>query len=294
MKKSVFLLLGTLLVTNAAAREVDRRLDADPEGRVTVSNVAGEIEIIGWDRKEVHVEGTIGDDVKELIFDRDGKHTWIKVKVKEKGWGHKDVSADLVIHVPTASSLDVSTVSADIDVDDVTGEQELQAVSGDIETQVYQQDCQVETVSGDIDVTGDKKALEAELSSVSGDIVMQNVSGDIEAEVVSGDIDVAYGSFDRVQMETVNGDIEFNGNLRKNGKMDIESVNGSVDIDFVGPVSAEFELETFNGRIKNCFGPKAERTSKYAPGWELVFDEGSGNGRVSIATLNGDVSFCKE
>jgi hypothetical protein len=64
-------------------------------------------------------------------------------------------------------------------------------------------------------------------------------------------------------------------------------------VDFEGDVSARFDIETFNGAIRNCFGPEAVRTSKYAPGRELKFTEGSGSGRVSIQTLNGSLRLCK-
>ena len=76
--------------------------------------------------------------------------------------------------------------------------------------------------------------------------------------------------------------------------MSVETVNGSVDVEFVGDVSARINIETFNGGIRNCFGPKAERTSKYAPGWELDFTEGDGDGRVDISTMNGRVTLCKK
>ncbi|NIV17484.1 MAG: hypothetical protein GWN47_03550, partial [Woeseiaceae bacterium] len=77
------------------------------------------------------------------------------------------------------------------------------------------------------------------------------------------------------------------------GRLDVETVNGDVDIEFAGDVSARFDIETFNGDIRNCFGPEAERVSKYAPGYELKFTEGGGSGRVTIETLNGDLRLCK-
>ncbi|MDE0755233.1 MAG: hypothetical protein OSB26_11330 [Woeseiaceae bacterium] len=73
----------------------------------------------------------------------------------------------------------------------------------------------------------------------------------------------------------------------------VRCVNGSVDVDFNGDVSAEINIETFNGSIRNCFSPDAVKMSKYAPGRELDFTEGSGNGRVKIRTLNGSVRLCK-
>ena len=76
--------------------------------------------------------------------------------------------------------------------------------------------------------------------------------------------------------------------------MDVESINGDAIIMLVGPVNAEIEIETFNGDIDNCFGPQAQRTSKYAPGRELKFTAGDGNGEIRIKTLNGDVTLCKK
>ena len=74
----------------------------------------------------------------------------------------------------------------------------------------------------------------------------------------------------------------------------METVNGDIDVEFSGDVSAKFEVDTFNGQIRNCFGPKAVKTSKYLNSVELVFTEGSGDGRVEISTMNGDVSICKK
>ena len=76
--------------------------------------------------------------------------------------------------------------------------------------------------------------------------------------------------------------------------MELETINGSVDVEFRGDISARFSISTFNGRIRNCFGPEPERTSKYTPGYDLDFTEGSGSGRVSINTLNGSLRLCKD
>lgn len=295
MKKIAFVVFATLLASAASAdEEINQTLDADKNGQVNVSNLSGSVEVIGWNRSQVEVTGELGDDVEEFVFERSGKKTTIKVRVPERSWGHKDVSSDLIIRVPLGSSLDVSTVSADIDVEDVRGEQELTSVSGDITTKAFAEDVSAETVSGDVDLEGDGSDGEWELSSVSGDVTADGLSGDVGAEVVSGDVEVSGGSFDRVKLESVNGDIVFNGGLRENGDMDVETVNGSVEVEFTGVVSARFDLETFNGRIRNCFGPKAERTNKHAPGWELSFTVGDGDGRVSIETLNGSLDVCKE
>ena len=277
-----------------ADRDVSESLNAADDGRVSISNTSGAIEVEGWSRNQVEVTGTIGDDVEELIFERNGDNVRIKVKIPESKGRYSDASADLTIRVPANSSIDVATISADIDVQGVLGEQDLQAISGDIDVEGFGSDIDVETVSGDVEVQGDGKSARTDLQSVSGDVSASNVAGDVDLESVSGDIGIVDSSVERGDFETVNGDITFRATLERSGRLDIETVNGGVDVEFVGDVSARFDIETFNGRIRNCFGHKPERTSKYAPGWELSFTEGSGDGRVTIATLNGGVNVCKD
>jgi DUF4097 and DUF4098 domain-containing protein YvlB len=294
MNKVALTLFGFLMVSPALAEGIDQTQDADAKGQVEIFNLAGDIEIVGWNRKQIQVTGELGSDVEEFIFERSGKSTTIKVKVPDRSHGRKNVTSELFIRVPAGSSIDVSGVSTDITVEGVQGEQDLQTVSGDIETEVFSADVDVETVSGDVDAGGSNKIGEARLETVSGDVMAEGLSGDIKAGTVSGDVEILEGDFDRAELETVNGDINFDGALRPDGKLEIETVNGDVDVSFAGNVSARFDIETFNGRIRNCFGPDATRTSKYAPGWELNFTEGSGEGRVTIATLNGGVRVCKD
>jgi DUF4097 and DUF4098 domain-containing protein YvlB len=294
MNKVALILIGVLLATPALAGKIDQTQDADANGEVDIFNLSGSIEIIGWNRKQIQVTGTIGDDVEEFVFERNGKSTTIKVKVPDRRHGHIDVSSELIIRVPQGSSIDVSSVSCDIEVEGVQGEQELQTVSGDIETEIFAADVDAETVSGDVDAEGSNKDTEVKLETVSGDVSAEGLSGELKAGSVSGDVDVVQGDFSRARIETVNGDITYSAALRSGGKLDVETVNGTVDVTLLGDVSARFDIETFNGRIRNCFGPEAERTSKYAPGWELSFTEGGGEGRVNIATLNGGLRLCKK
>lgn len=292
MKKlSAILLLGTALAMPAMAEEVNRKLEAAPDGHVHISNISGSISVKGWSRDAVEVTGELGRNVEELVFERSGDKITIRVKVPRKS--SRGIESDLYIQVPEQSSLDVGTVSADIEVDEVFGDQNLSTVSGDIEADAVAADITAVAVSGDVEVNGDRKEAETRANSVSGDVTLFRVAGDIAAESVSGDIIIDEGAFDRVNMNTVNGEILFQSELRDGGKLKAETVNGSVDIEFVGKIEGRFEVDTFNGDIDNCFGPKAKRTSKYTPGWELEFTEGDGDARITITTLNGDVTICR-
>lgn len=292
-KMKLLKVMGLSLVSTLAIADttINETLDADEDGEVIVSNVSGSVEVEGWSRNQVQVTGTLGDRVEELIFERDGDEILIKVKLPRNS--SRSAASDLVIKVPEASSLDINTVSADIEVSGVEGDQDLNAVSGDITTAFYGSELDAESVSGDIEVAGNNQVGNIRLQTVSGDIDTENLAGEFRGESVSGDVTVVGGSFERVRAETVNGEIVLHARLADGGRMDVETINGAVDVDFKGDVSAEIDIETFNGSIRNCFGPESVRTSKYAPGRELDFTEGSGSGRVRINTLNGSVRLCK-
>jgi len=292
MKKLIAITLSFLLAVPAMAEEVDKTLDAAPDGQIDISNTSGSVTVNGWSRDQVEVTGTLGRNVEELVFERNKDKITIQVKVPRNGG--RGIDCDLHVNVPQNSSIDVGAVSADIDVTEVRGEQRLHTVSGDVTTESAGNDVMAESVSGDVEIEGDKSVNATEASTVSGDVTLFRVSGTVSAESVSGDVVVDEGSFSRVDLSTVNGELVFQSELQKGGKLSAETVNGDVDVEFVGDVSGRIDVDTFNGRIRNCFGPEAERTSKYAPGWGLSFTEGDGDGRVDISTMNGGVNLCRK
>lgn len=276
----------------AAAEEFQKTIDASPNSYIEVSNTAGDIDIEGWSRNQVEVSGELGRGVEELIFERDGDEIIIKVKVPRRK--SSQISTDLYIKAPEGSSLNVHGVSADIDVSGIQGEMVLATVSGDVDAEVYGADVEVSSVSGDVELQGDNKDMRTDVHSVSGDVDLQGMAGEIEAGSVSGDLAIIESSFDRAMLNTTNGDLVLRTELREGGRVEMETINGEVDVEFHGKISAKFDISTFNGRIRNCFGPDPERTSRYTPGYELSFTEGDGDGRVSINTLNGGVRICKD
>jgi DUF4097 and DUF4098 domain-containing protein YvlB len=291
--KRLILLCGLLFTANATATETteySRVQDASDTSDIRINNIAGEVVVIGWTKNQVSVEADLGSSVKELVFEVDGDDVLIEVKVPNGR--SRNVVSDLKIRVPEASSLYIGTVSADITVEDVYGRQILKAVSGDIETVAYAEDVSFNSVSGDVTIQGDGEVIRVRGESVSGDLDLSSLDGEIEVSSVNGDIEIYESQFESAAMNTVNGDMLYHAGLYGDSEMSIETVNGEVDLLFADKISAKFDIETFNGDIDNCFGPESRRTSKYAPGRELSFSEGGGDGRVTIRTLNGDVSIC--
>lgn len=275
-----------------AQTAIDERRDAEPDGRVEISNIAGSVEVSGWDRDEVHVTGRLGKGVERLEFDRDGGLVRIKVIYPKKS---RNVgSTELEVSIPEQSRLSVNTVSAEIDVRGVRGSQRLESVSGDVETEAWAEDVEARTVSGDVRVNGHGDPALVTLTSVSGDVVADRVSGELTANAVSGDLEIDAAELSRARLKTTNGDIDLRAALGPNARFEVETINGDLELLLEAPVNAEFDIETFNGDIDNEFGPDPVRTSQYGPGRELRFTEGDGSARVGIKTLNGSVTLRKD
>jgi DUF4097 and DUF4098 domain-containing protein YvlB len=115
----------------------------------------------------------------------------------------------------------------------------------------------------------------------------------MELNTVTGDMRVQVSEVARARIKTTNGDLEFRaGSLTRDVRIDAEGINGDLRFRFRGALDVEFDIETFNGEIDNCFGPKPHRVREYGPGNALRFKEGNGDGRVRIKALNGTVEIC--
>jgi DUF4097 and DUF4098 domain-containing protein YvlB len=275
-----------------AGTPIEERAPADPAGQVEVSNTAGSVVITAWPRSEVEVTGTLGQGAERLEFSSVGK--LVRVKVVLPRQSGRVEGTDLVIKVPVGSGLAVNTVSADVSAAGVRGTQRLQSVSGDLSTEAAAEDVECKTVSGDIKITGSGQRGLLTVTTVSGDAEVSRVAGEVNGNTVSGNFVVAMGDTTRSRLRSTSGDVGLRGRLAPDARVDFESISGNVRLDLEGPIGAEFDVSSFNGDIRNCFGPQPVRTSEYAPGRELRFREGTGTGRVRLKTLNGDISLCNK
>ncbi len=283
------LMIALLVVPAMADQEVDETVKAKANGLVTVENIAGSIEIVGWDRNEVQVEGQLTGDAEKLIID-DGKKTRIKVKYPRHNKNLKG-GADLVIHVPSGSRVDVECISATIDVRGVTGDIDVESISGDVTVSGKCKSVEAESISGDVTVDCDTRKVSIE--SISGTVEATGRESNVHAETVTGGIKLTFDRFLNAKVGSVSGSARVSGDLDADGDFSFEMHSGTLRLTVPSDVSADFEIETFSGGIDNGFGQKSRKTSKYAPGRELEFTNGDGEAQVQIDTFSGDVIIKK-
>ncbi len=274
------------------AEDIDERSSADPNGHVHVSNTAGTVTVIGWDENEIEVTGTLGRGTRGLEFERDGRHTTIRV-LYDHG-SRRSESTHLVVRVPENGELAVNGVATDIEVSGVMGVQRLETISGEITAETFASDMEATSVSGDMVIRGHGHESLLTVTTVSGDTDISGVAGELEATTVSGDVEIEAGTITRARLKTTSGDLEISGALAAGGRIDCATINGEIEVNLKDGSNVDVDIETHNGDITNCFGEKVERKSRHGPGRLLRFSRGDGDRTVHLQSLNGDIEICAE
>jgi DUF4097 and DUF4098 domain-containing protein YvlB len=294
-RRSRWIALTSLLLLAApwslvhAGRTISERRPADAQGSVEIVNVAGSVAVEGWDRPEVEVTGTAGDQVERVEVTGSGGMTSIHV-VEHSGMNMGgDGAANLIIRVPAKSRVSATLVSSNLKVTGLQGDLKLQSVSGDLSGDAGG-DVRASTVSGAVRLTA-RAAKMTEIKTISGDVTLNGGGGELEVTTVSGDAHLQLATLTRVRLKSISGNLSASLALSADGQLDGESVSGTVNLDFAGAPAADFDLESFSGDIENCFGPKAIE-ARHGPGSRLTFKNGEGSAHVRVSTKSGDVKMC--
>ena len=280
----------------AHAGNFQQQVAADPRGEVDVSNIAGSIVITGWDQPKVSVTADVDDGQRVQVKGGHGR-TIVCVTYGESrdcngpGGFSEGGSVRLEVHVPRASELDVSAVSADIKSHDVTGSQHLHSVSGDINADLGSGDDEVNSVSGTITLHGTGQEGTLHVGNVSGDVTVTNAAGELEARTVNGTLRAELAPARHARLNTTSGDIELKARLEGNGSIETETVSGDAKLEVAAPGGYSYEAKTFSGDIDNCFGQHADE-SRYGPGSRLNGTRGGGAGHVRMQSLSGGIYLC--
>jgi hypothetical protein len=272
-----------------AGKTIQEHRAADPQGEVEIVNVAGSVEVDAWDRSEVEVGGTAGDNVERVDVSSAGNRTLIHV-VSRSGhmWGSGG-EAHLLVHVPAKSAVTASLVSADFKVTGILGDLKVQSVSGNLKGDAGG-NVRATTVSGDVRLTAHGAKM-IEVKTISGDIQLMGGGGEADITTVSGSAIIELADVTRGRFKSVSGDMTAELALAPDGQLESESVSGDVSLKFAAAPAAEFDVQSFSGDIRNCFGPKPTE-SRYGPGSRLEFKNGDGRARVRVNTKSGDVRLC--
>ena len=185
----------TTAVANASDAASENAGDVTTGGPITsvvVSTTAGSVRVQGHDRLDVELDvvslserplaAILTDDTFKVSYDFTGIEG---IARRVQGLRDQD-SAELVVRVPRSASVKVTTVRADVTVQDVTAPVSVTTVDGSVET---------------LAVTG-----HVTLSTAAGRVSCSDQVGPVAVRTATGSVRVA-GQLSRADVSTVSGEV---------------------------------------------------------------------------------------
>jgi DUF4097 and DUF4098 domain-containing protein YvlB len=288
----------------------DRSLDVSGPIRLDLSNVAGDVSIVGSTDGKVHVHGDVrvsgfglGSPQKRLDDIVASPPIELKgdtLRVGKETTRLRNVSIAYAIEVPRDTEVNSASVSGSQSIRNVRGPVQAASVSGMVRGQDIGREVKLSSTSGA--VGADNCGDDVRATSVSGSVTVANAKGDVLAHSVSGKVEIknpggrvdANSSSGSVEVRDANGDVKAHatagrvtvqGNPSGNSYWDLKTVSGPVDIAV--PSSASFHLSAgaVTGQIRAQVPIMIEEQGKHS----LRAHMGDGGGRVEIHTVSGSI-----
>lgn len=277
----------------AAGEEIRRSLPTGDKPDVRIICPTGDVVVRGDATSSVDIIAELASKKQKLEVSERGDEVLIEVS-KTRGGGWPKSGTDLVVTVPEGASVIVEAASADIDVEGVRGSLKVESASGDVVVESFGGKLKAKSTSGDVVVNGHLKEGESWVASTSGDVEVSELAGRLKASSVSGDVSINDGQLDYVRASATSGDVFIQGLRGQNADIQADAVSGDIEVIVGSGFGGRVDISTLNGNIRNCFGPKPQRTSRYGPGRILKFDHSDGRGQLELETVNGSIEICME
>jgi len=211
-----------------------------PSGDIVVETADVTESIVTVEGSEKLVEQTLVEQVGNRITvqyrGKQGFGITIEIGGFSIGSGEK-----LKVHakIPHASAADLTTASADMNIDGSLRKLDTKSAAGDLSMRgTIEGPATVKTVSGD--VTLDEVGGDVTVNSVSGDVRIADVRGSVRSKSVSGDVRIDRAGGPEATLQSVSGDIRLGVAAGTNVDVDANSVSG--DLDSEVPLGSDLGL----------------------------------------------------
>ena len=289
-----------------------RKLKLGRDGRVSVSNISGDIVVTGGSGDEVSIDAvkrTRGDqgqlaNVRIVVDDRPGRVDVRTDYDMGRSVRNNNVSVDYTVTVPSGASVELKSVSGTIKVTGVRGAVRAESVSGDVTTTDTPRVELAKSVSGDVTLSGIQIDGDLSASSVSGSVKARGVKAhSLDLGSVSGDLTVSDVTCDRLNAKSVSGGFEYSGSIARGGIYDINLHSGTARFVLVNPTGFELTANTFSGNIRSDLpltiggdqdrGGRNNREHRGPGNRAMRATFGDGSATLTVHTFSGDIVIAR-
>jgi DUF4097 and DUF4098 domain-containing protein YvlB len=269
-------------LTLAQQGETDTTVAVQSGARLDVNNFGGEIVVRSWNQNNVRVRATHSSRDHVQVSYSAGA-----VLVRASGRRGPSSVVDFEISVPTWMGVTLGGTYTDITVEGVAAPISAESVQGDITVSGGSGNITLKSIEGD--VTLSKARGRMEISTVEGNLQVTDVSGELSVESVDGDVTLLRVESSSVEVNTVDGDIVYDGTIRDGGSYRLATHDGDVAVGIPPSAGAIITVASFEGEFDSCFPVNVTETRKH----RFTFTIGSGKARLELETFDGDIRLCR-
>jgi tRNA A-37 threonylcarbamoyl transferase component Bud32 len=232
---------------------------------------------------------------QSMPFNADGRFSLdnIKGRIEIHGWSSNAVVIAAAIHGRTGESVDAVKINIDSDLNRINVHSEQpSSVTGFPWSWAPFKNDKRNDASVDYTIQVPQHARLDNISSVNGHIVIDGVAGDIAADTVNGDAQIGSAA-GNLKLSIVNGRIAATMNRLGDGQeVSLDAVNGHIELTLPEECDAIFSADTINGGITSEF-PALVVKKEFPISKNLKGHLGHGGANVKISTVNGGIKILK-
>jgi DUF4097 and DUF4098 domain-containing protein YvlB len=276
-------LFALLAVQASQGFATDTTVNVSQGTRLKVENQGGDITVKTWDKNQVRVQAshsrrthvTINLGGAVLSLEAEADH------------GPSNM-VDYELTVPTWMAMSLEGMYATVSVKGTRAPIEVETIDGDITVEGGAETVKLTSVQGRLMVTGARGRIE--LNTVSEDIEAAELQGDIVAETVSGNITIARSDAKTVEVQTVSGELVYDGKIVDGGHYSLLTHSGEIAISVPEGTNASIATAIGSGEVRASFPlPASERPSRRRQTFRL----GTGSATVELESFSGTISLLR-
>ena len=280
---------------NDETERISRKFRIGATGRLSLSNISGDIVLTAGSGDEVTMEAvkrTRGarSELSSIVIDVDERPG--RVDVRTRHTSRRDrARVDYTVTVPRQATVDVSSVSGDVRVTNLHGALRAQSVSG---TVVVSDSTNLEvakSISGDVEISGSAPEARMTGSTVSGTVRARDLKvRALSLSAISGSAEVSNVEAERLEAKAISGDVSFGGAVARNARYEFSTHSGSVRLTLASTPGFELNASTFSGAIQADLPVTINDVgSRRGSGRTMRAIVGDGGATLTVSTFSGNV-----
>jgi DUF4097 and DUF4098 domain-containing protein YvlB len=276
-------MLALLALQASQGFQTDTTVNVSQGTRLKVENQGGDIIVKTWEKNQVRVQASHSRRT-HVTINLGGAVLSLEAEA-DRGPSNM---VDYELTVPAWMALSLEGMYATVNVKGTRAPIEVETIDGDITVEGGAESVKLTSVQGRISATGSRGRIE--LNTVSDDIEAADLQGDIVAETVSGSITIAKSDAKSVEVQTVSGELVYDGRIVDGGHYSLLTHSGEIAISVPEGANATIATAIGSGEVRASFPlPASERPSRRRQTFRL----GTGSATVELESFSGTISLLR-